>query len=246
MNRRTVSLPPRARRLGVVLAALTGLLTLGTGIASAHVTVSSTDAAADGYGKVTFRVPDESDTASTVRVRVQLPTDHPFASVSYLPVAGWTATLTQTQINPPLTDDDGNQVTSAVSVVEFDAAPGGGILPGQFQEFSLSVGPFPDADTLTFAALQDYSDGTEVAWIDPSVEGQPEPEHPAPVLSLTASAAGSTGSAEAATAASTTHDHGGTTDEPAGLALFLAILALAVAVAGVVLGLVTRRRTVSS
>jgi uncharacterized protein YcnI len=241
-----VSLRPRPRRLGIVVAALAGLLSLGTGIASAHVTVSSTDAAAAGYGKVTFRVPNESDTASTVKIRVQLPTGTPFASVSYLPVAGWTATVTQTQLNPPLTDDDGNQVTSAVSVVEFDAAPGGGIAPGQFQEFSLSVGPFPDADTVAFNVLQDYSDGTESAWIDPTVAGQPEPENPAPVLSLAGSADGSTGSAETASTASTTHEHGATTDEPAGLALFLAILALAVAISGVVLGLVTRRRTVSS
>ena len=33
--------------------------------AAAHVTVSSQDAAPGGYGKLTFRVPNESDTASS-------------------------------------------------------------------------------------------------------------------------------------------------------------------------------------
>ena len=61
---------------------------------------------------------------------------------------GWTATTTKAPLNPPVTDDDGNTITEAVSVVEFDADAGGGIGPGQFQEFSLSGGPFPDADSL--------------------------------------------------------------------------------------------------
>jgi uncharacterized protein YcnI len=241
-----VFLPRPGRRFGIVVAALAGLLALGTGIASAHVTVSSPDGAAGSYGKVTFRVPNESDTASTVRVRIQLPADTPFASVSYQPQPGWTATLTQRQLNPPLTNDDGQQVTQAVSVVEFDAAAGGGIGPGQFQEFSLSVGPFPKVSTVTFNVLQDYSDGTESAWIDPTVAGQPEPEHPAPVLSLAASSSGDASAAVSGSTSSATHDHSATADSSSGLPLFLSVLALAVAICGVVLGLVARRRTVSS
>ena len=103
---------------------------------------------------------------------------------------GWTATTTKAPLNPPVTDDDGNKITEAVSVVEFDADAGGGIAPGQFQEFALSGGPFPDADSLTFPVVQTYSDGNESAWIEPTVEGQAEPEHPAPVLSLTGDPAG--------------------------------------------------------
>jgi hypothetical protein len=98
--------------------------------------------------------------------------------------------------------------------------------------------------------VQGYSDGTEVAWIDPTVDGQPEPEHPAPVLSLSGGPdpATSDGAATPADpAASTGHSQGGpTTNEPAGLALFFAILALAVGLAGVVLGYRAGRRTVSS
>jgi uncharacterized protein YcnI len=238
-----VSLPrPLVRLAVVVLAALVAVLA-SAGLASAHVSVSSPDAAAGGFGKVIFRVPNESDTASTVKVRIQIPTDPPFASMSVQPVPGWTAATTKTPLNPPVTDDDGNKVTEAVSVVEF-TADAGGIAPGQFQEFALSGGPFPDKDSLSFPVVQTYSDGSESAWIDPSVEGQPEPEHPAPVLSLAAgTAAAASTSADTAT---TAHEHTATTNQPAGVALFLAILALVVAIAGVVLGLRAARRTVSS
>jgi periplasmic copper chaperone A len=238
MNRSSVFLS----RLAVVTTTAVTLVLASAGLASAHVTVSSPDASSGGYGKVTFRVPNESDTASTVKIRVQLPTKTPLASVSTMPVPGWTATTTKAPLNPPVKDDDGNTITEAISVVEFDAAPGGGIGPGQFQEFSLSGGPFPDAASLTFPVVQSYSDGSESAWIDPTVDGQPEPEHPAPVLSLTRDAA----AAPATSADPTAHVHTTTTAQPAGVALFLAILALVVAIGGAVLGWRATRRTVSS
>lgn len=64
------------RRLVVLaLATLTALaasVVVAT-VASAHVTVSSADAAPGVCGKLTFRVPNESDTASTVSLRIQIP-----------------------------------------------------------------------------------------------------------------------------------------------------------------------------
>jgi uncharacterized protein YcnI len=211
--------------------------------ASAHVTVSSDDAAAGGYGKLTFRVPNESDTASTVALRISIPEDEAMASLRAQPVPGWTVTTTSSQLPEPV-EVHGQEISTYVSVVEFRAEAGGGIAPGQFQEFALSGGPFPDADALAFPAVQTYSDGTESAWIEPTVEGQEEPENPAPVLSLGG------GSAPAAADTTTTadgHGHGGpVSNEPAGLALFLALLALAVGLAGVVLGYRAGRRTVSS
>ena len=87
-------------------------------------------------------------------------------------------------------DNHGQEITSYVSVVEFRAEAGGGIGPGEFQEFSLSGGPFPDVDAVAFPTVQTYSDGSETAWIDPVVEGQDEPEHPTPTLSLTADGSG--------------------------------------------------------
>ena len=227
-----------ARRLALVTAAsLAGLLFLGTGAASAHVTVGSSDAAPGGYGKITFRVPNESDAASTVALRVQLPTDTPLTSLRAQPVPGWTVTLTPTTIDPPV-QVHGETVDTAVSVVEFRAVPGGGIAPGEFQEFALSGGPFPDTDSLTFNAVQTYSDGSEAAWIEPTVAGQAEPEHPAPVLALTSAGAAPVAAASASPAA----DGDGT----AVTALVLAVLGLLAGLGGLFLGFSARRRTVAA
>jgi periplasmic copper chaperone A len=250
------SLPRPLGRLGVVvLALLTALAAAlaGAGAASAHVGVSSTDAAAGGFGKLTFRVPNESDTASTVALRISIPEESAMASLRAQPVPGWTVGTTTSDLATPL-ESHGEQVTSYVSVVEFHAADGGGIRPGEFQEFALSGGPFPEADQLSFRTVQTYGDGTESAWIEPTVEGQAEPEHPAPVLPLTEATTGTAATA----AADTTHDATGTATDtaaastghgdtsPGALALFLSIVALFTGVAGVVLGWRAGRRTVSS
>jgi uncharacterized protein YcnI len=240
-----VSLPRPLARLAVlgtaVLTALAASVVLA-GAASAHVTVSSLDAAPGGYGKITFRVPDESDTASTVGLRIQVPQEAAMTSFRTQPVPGWTVTLTTADLDEPL-QFQGEEISSYVSVIEFRADAGGGIAPGEFQEFALSGGPFPEVDELAFPAVQLYSDGNESAWIEPTVEGQEEPERPAPVLTLTTEAG-----ADPTTAADEAdHSHAAAAESsPGALALFLAILALLVAVGGVVLGWRANRRTVSS
>jgi uncharacterized protein YcnI len=227
-----------------VLAALAGSV-LVAGTASAHVTVSSTDATPGGFGKITFRVPNESATASTVSLRVQLPADTPLAFVSTQPVDGWTVTTTNSDLPEPV-EVEGEQVTRYVSQVQWQAAAGGGIGPGQFQEFSLSVGPLPDADELELPVVQTYSDGTETAWIEPTVEGQDEPENPAPVLTL-ASSGGDTGSSSGAPAGSGGDSSAADDDSSTGtVALVLSIVALLLGAAGVLLGYRAGRRTVSS
>lgn len=61
--------------------------------------------------------------------------------------------------------------------------------PGQYQGFRVMLGHLPDdAGSLTFKALQTYSNGDIVRWIDVPQPGQAEPDHPAPVLTLTAAA----------------------------------------------------------
>jgi uncharacterized protein YcnI len=250
MSLSPIALPrPLARAVVLVVAVLTALaasVMAATG-ASAHVTVASQDAAPGGYGKITFRVPNESDTASTVGLRIQIPQDAALASLRTQPMPGWTATLTTADLEEPV-DNHGQEISSYVSVVEFRAEAGTGIAPGEFQEFALSCGPFPDTDQLSFPAVQLYSDGTEAAWIEPTVDGQEEPERPAPVLILAASTSGDTADATTtATAEDAEHSHVEAVEEsPGALALFLAILALLTGIAGVVLGWRATRRTVSS
>ncbi len=239
-----MSLPrPLARPAVLALATLTALAAfvgLAT-VASAHVSVSSSDASPGGFGKLTFRVPNESDTASTVALRIQIPQEAAMGSLRVQPLPGWTATLTTSDLREPI-EVHGQEISSYVSVVEFRAEEGGGIRPGEFQEFALSGGPFPDVEQVSYPTVQTYSDGTESAWIEPTVDGQDEPERPAPVLSL-----GSGGGSHPATDERDASD-ASTADEGSGsgdVALWLSIAALVVGLAGVGLGLRAARRTVS-
>jgi uncharacterized protein YcnI len=225
-----------------VLAVIGTVLALGVGTASAHVSVSSPDAAPGGFGEITFSVPSESDTAKTTSVRVQLPTDTPFAFVSVKPVPGWTATSTTTPLTTPV-EAEGSTITEAVSEVTWTADPGGGLAPGEYQTFSISAGPLPeDADTLVFPALQGYDDGSTSSWIDPTVEGQAEPEHPAPTLSLSAPSA----EPQSGTTATDTTTAAAGDDDSSGLAvtaLVVGIIGLLAGIAGVALALGARRRS---
>jgi hypothetical protein len=105
------------------------------------------------------------------------------------------------KLNPPVQTDDG-PVTQAVSQVTWAASSGGGPGPGQFQEFPVLAQQLPkDTTQVVFKAIQTYSDGTIVRWIDPVVAGQPAPDHPTPILALTANGATTATSGVPATAA---------------------------------------------
>jgi uncharacterized protein YcnI len=172
----------RGRVAGAALLGVAGVF-LTQPLAWAHVSVAPDTAAPGGYAKESFRVPAERDDASTVRIEVVFPTDHPLASVSVADVPGWTSTVQKQKLPTPVRTEDG-QVTEAVSSVVWQ---GGAVAPGHFQEFSVSVGPIPkDTDRLVFKALQTYSDGQVVRWIENPQDGGPEPEHPAPVLRVRA------------------------------------------------------------
>jgi uncharacterized protein YcnI len=172
-----------ARAAGLTLAGSALLLGLGAGAASAHVTVSAPGATQGGFGTLSVKVPTESDTASTVGLKLLLPTATPIASVAIQPHPGWSYTVKTAKPATPLSSDDG-PVTSVVTEIDWTATAGG-IRPGQFDQFLLSVGPLPKVATLSFRAVQTYSDGTAVNWIETPAQGSTaEPEHPAPSISL--------------------------------------------------------------
>ncbi|HEX4246623.1 MAG TPA: YcnI family protein [Pseudonocardia sp.] len=174
--------PRFGRRVAVVtVTAAAGLLGLA-GTASAHVTANPNTASQGGNAKIAFRTPNEEDSANTVKLELTFPTDHPIPSVLVEPVPGWTATVDKANLATPITTDDG-QVTQAVSKITWS---GGQITPGQFQDFNVSLESLPsDTDQLVFKAVQTYSNGDVVRWIDLTPPGGPEPAHPAPTLTLT-------------------------------------------------------------
>ncbi|MGW3667715.1 YcnI family copper-binding membrane protein [Streptomyces sp. NPDC005141] len=175
------------RRTGTLATLTTVGVLAAAGAAFAHVTVhpeSYAEGATDGV--LSFRVPNEEDTASTTKVQVFLPTDHPVLGVLVTPQAGWTAKVTTIKLKKPIKTDDGT-ITDAVSEITWT---GGRIRHGEFQDFDVAFGQLPDdTDQLSFKTLQTYSDGNVVRWIEESKKGGEEPESPAPVLALTAKGA---------------------------------------------------------
>ncbi|MGC9668309.1 YcnI family protein [Planosporangium sp. 12N6] len=234
-------------RSGAGVAGALATLVLLASPASAHVSVNPKEATQGGYAKLTFRVPNEKDGAATTQVEVALPTDAPIASVSVKPTTGWTATATKSKLDKPVKTDDG-ELTEAVTKIVWKAdSPQAAIQPGQFQEFDISAGPLPTTDKIVFKALQTYSDGDVVRWIEePAADGK-EPAHPAPTLKLTAkSSAGS--QPVGATAGTTGGDKAASVTDTdarsrANLGLGFGVAALVLALVGVVLaGLTWRRR----
>ncbi|MFE3676778.1 YcnI family copper-binding membrane protein [Streptomyces griseus] len=186
------------------VAASTVLLIAGP--AAAHVSVQPVgEAAKGGYATLNFKVPNERDQASTVKLEVNFPADHPLSSVTPQAVPGWKIDITKSKLDKPL-EVHGKKITEAVSKVTWTADEGE-IAPGYFQQFPVSVGALPvDADQLVFKAIQTYDNKEVVRWIEEPTAGGEEPDSPAPVLKLTAAAEDGHGGG-AADDAGKTDDH---------------------------------------
>lgn len=222
------------RRIAIVcVLAIVGLI-VGMSSALAHVEVSSDDATRGGEGIITFTMPNESATATVTKLTIEVPAATPIADATVRAIPGWTPTVTMQTLPKPITID-GRQETQAVDTVVWTATDAG--LPvGQYQQFSINAELLPDAPTITFKALQTYSDGTEVDWIELQAPGSTtEPEHPAPILTLLPADDSSASSSDAGSSSSSSSGNG-----LAISALIVGIVALLLGAAAVVL--VLRRR----
>lgn len=234
-------------RLGAAFGGMTllGVVALAAP-ASAHVSVSG-EAVQGERARVDVRVPTESDTASTTAVEVHFPEEAPIASASVGAMPGWDVEVTYRTLDEPIDNGHGGQVTEVVEVITWTAT-GGGIPPGQFGEFPISLGPLPEVDQLAFPALQTYSDGEIVRWIELPQEGV-ELERPAPVLQVAAPGAGDgtgaetvaeDGNGEAGGEPAAADDAGSSSS---GAATWLAVAGLVAGLGGLALGGVAFART---
>jgi uncharacterized protein len=208
-------------RIAVVTAVAAASL---PAVAAAHVTLQPNEVPAGAFKRLDVRVPNERDDASTRKVQVKFPAG--FISVSYQRVPGWQATVTMAKLDKPV-EVFGEKHTERVDTVSF-TTNGKGVQPGQFQDFGLSVAlPDKAGSTLTFKAIQTYSNGEVVRWI-----GAPDSDQPAPQVQLTAapaenSHAQATAQPDAASASDDSEDDGDT----------LAVIALVVGALGLLAGL---------
>ncbi len=198
----------RSAARAAVVAAGVGALTLGGALAAnAHVSVIPDTTAAGSYALLTFGVPHGCDGSSTTKVAIKIPEQVNAVTPTVNP--NWDVQKVMVPLNPAVTDSHGNQITERVDQVVYTAKTP---LPDGYRDaFVLSL-KVPDVagQTLSFPTIQTCEVG-ETAWIEPTVEGQDEPDHPAPAFEVTAAAAGgdddhaasATTAAAAATAAPT-------------------------------------------
>lgn len=196
----------RMRRRLVFMFGLVGAWVLGATPAFAHVTVDATDASRGAEATtLTFRVPNEQDAAATTKVEVFLPETAAFEFVAVKPMPGWTITSDKTKV----TWADGK------------------LAPGQFDEFKIEVGPLPKTASLVFKAIQTYDNGDVVRWIDATPPSGEEPEHPAPVLTLTAG----TGDDHHASSSDSSDDSSATGKAALAVAVVAAVVSIAALIA---------------
>ncbi|GHI06500.1 hypothetical protein AQI88_19320 [Streptomyces cellostaticus] len=239
----------KASRIAAAAAAAgTAVLALSAP-AFAHISVQPEGTAAKGgYAVVDFKVPNERDDASTTKLEVNFPADHPLASVMPEPLAGWSVKVTKSKLDKPLTMH-GEKIDEAVTKVTW-TADGKGIEPGYFEKFPLSVGALPeDTDQLVFKAVQTYSNKEVVRWIEVAQDGKAEPENPAPVLELSAATGDHHGGSTAEDASEKTD---GKTEKTAAAegsqsdsdttARVLGVVGIVIGVAGVAYGVLAGRR----
>lgn len=140
------------------MAVVTAMVTVAT-TASAH-TMAQAEAGPDGSTAVTWSFSHGCDGRPTIGLRVQVPVGA--RNVSAVDPTGWTSTVSSTEIH----------------------WTGGSIPDGTSARFTASmVLGEPAGSTVTMPAIQECTDGTELAWIaSPATADGTESTRPAPTI----------------------------------------------------------------
>lgn len=171
-------------RTAVIAVGVATLSVTGALAADAHVSVSADTTAAGSYALLTFGVPHGCDGSATTKIAIKIPDQ--ITSVTPTVNPNWDVQKVAETLNPPLTDDDGDQITERVDQVVYTAKTP---LPADLRDALVLSLQIPDVagQTLSFPIIQTCEVG-ETAWIEQEVAGQPEPAHPAPSIEVTAAA----------------------------------------------------------
>ncbi len=167
------------------LAAALAALSLLPAVAGAHAELAPAEAARGSSATFELEVPDERGPDDpTARIAIKVPADAIVPNVEPKPSEGWQLTVTRRPLDAPVLVD-GEVVADVVDTIVYTADEPGAT-PSVFR---IRMGPLPgDAEALVFKVVQDYASGAKARWIEPEVEGQPEPELPAPTIALTGEA----------------------------------------------------------
>ncbi|RCK68452.1 DUF1775 domain-containing protein [Desertihabitans brevis] len=240
--------PRRAALPVLALLAGTALWAGAAGTATAHVTVSGSSAAAGSYTTLTFAFSHGCGDSPTTGLTVQVPEGIDAAAPQLKP--GWEVEKVMVELDPPVTDSHGNQLTERVGELRF--TPDEPVPDGYLETFQVSLQLPADAagTTMAFPAVQTCEQG-ENAWVQVAAEGQ-DPDaldSPAPTLAVVAAeqggghapSDGAGGQAPAETPG--TDPAAATTSDGSGLAVGLGVAGLVAGLAGLAAGVTALVRT---
>jgi len=162
-----------------IFLAGTVLATFATTSAFAHVTLRTPEAAAGSTYTAALVLSHGCDGNATVAVKVRIPEG--VINVKPQPKPGWDIAVT-TGSYAKSYELFGSPVSEGVTEISWS----GGNLPDAFFDEFVFRGTLAGAvagTTLYFPVVQTCSSGEE-AWIEIPVEGQPEPQSPAPGLKI--------------------------------------------------------------
>jgi uncharacterized protein YcnI len=201
--------------------------------ASAHVEPDKEEVPAGAETTVGLQVPHGCEDSPTKKLTIQIPEG--LVEVTPQVHPGWTIAEKTTKLNPPVTAEDGDEITEGVTEVSFTAQAGNELDPMQRDVFTLGfTAPDKVGQRLAFKTIQTCVEG-EVPWIEEWDGTGDEPEHPAPTVTVVkpegegggdaAADSASTGSGDSQQAAASSDSSGDDSSDSTGLA-----------VAGIVIG----------
>jgi periplasmic copper chaperone A len=202
--------------------------------AGAHVTANPGSATAGEFTKLDFRVPHGCEGSATTSLTVRMPDGVLFVSPEVVP--GWKESVTTAKFDKPV-KVFGETHTEGVRTITWRGGP----LPeGRMLEFGVSLRmPKGAGKTIYFPSVQRCEKGVH-RWITIPVQGQEEPEEPAPAVELVAAEA----TEEAASTTPAPEPVEDADDDRANLALGFGIGGLVVGLGALGLSLWRRPRSV--
>lgn len=144
--------------------------------AVAHVTIQPGEWEAGAFARMALRVPNERDDAETTSVTVQFPESVLTARFQAHPFC-------EREVEREELDQPVEEITERIVSVTWTCDPA--IATDGFEEFGMSFQIPEDTQTgdeILFPAVQVYSSGEEVGWVDPD----PEADLPAPRIVVVA------------------------------------------------------------
>ena len=106
-------------------------------VAQAHVSLHPNEVPTGSFATLDIRVPNEKESANTIKVEVQVPPGFLDVSTEYMP--GWTAKVLTSKLAKPVQTDDGEVTEQVREMIWTGDGRQGKIPPGQFLNFPIST-----------------------------------------------------------------------------------------------------------